>query len=417
MLDRVVGWLGYARADECRAAAAPAEPGAQQWLYALGDAWRYGVPDASGAEAQAGFYQRLSWVQIAVQALAQVAAGTNLMVKRRRPGEHLEDIAAHPFEVLLQHPNPYHSRFEFLEATFAYRALTGNAYWFLNRLDAQQVPLELWVIPPHMIQPVPDGHSYIRGYLFCSGTGAEIALEPWEVVHFKRFNPLNPFVGLSPLEALRYTASGDLKMQEWNRNFFAQDNAKLPGALAFADPINDTDWERIKADLKREHGGAERRLMLLRNAGQGGVQWIPMGLNQTDMQFLAGRQFTKEEIFAVFAPGLASVLDVNATEANARSGRASFLDFAVWPALCAVAEKITRNVLPAYALQEQPAPQGAAPAGASLVGVFEDIRVTERELRTREREGDFRERELRLAEIGTYAQFHSREEVRERYYG
>lgn len=393
LLDRVAGWLGY-RKDT--AGEPPGMSGSSEWLYSLGEAWRYQVPDAAVVEGQAGFYQRLSWVQIAVSALAQVAAGTPLRVKRRLPGEELEDIASHRFEVLLQHPNVYHSRFEFLEATFAYRALTGNAYWFLNRDDGASVPREMWVIPPHMVQPVTDGPSYIRGYLFRSGWGPEVVLEPWEVVHFKRFNPLNPFVGLSPMEALYHAAAGDLKMQEWNRNFFAQDNAKVPGALAFADPVSDAEWERIKADLKREYGGTERRLMLLRNAGKGGVQWLPMGLTQTDMQFLAGRQFTKEEIFALFAPGLASVLDVNATEANARSGRASFLDFAVWPALCAVAEKITNDVLPAYAAMEQV--HRLHGNGVSLMSVFEDIRVSEREVRTRERQMALEERRVALAE-------------------
>ena len=38
------------------------------------------------------------------------------------------------------------------------------------------------------------------------------------------------------------------------------------------------------------------------------------------MQFLEERNFTKEEIFGKLAPGLASVLAVNATEANALAG-------------------------------------------------------------------------------------------------
>jgi hypothetical protein len=104
------------------------------------------------------------------------------------------------------------------------------------------------------------------------------------------------------------------------------------------------------------------------------------------------------------------VLDVNATEANARSGRASFTDFAVWPALCAVAEKITNDVLPAYAAME---PGGGSP----LVGMFEDVRGSEREVRTKERRMELDERQMKLDEQREYARVHTVDEVRERFYG
>jgi HK97 family phage portal protein len=283
-------------------------------------------------------------VQIAVSKVAEVAATTPFNVLRLA-GESTEDIPNHPFELLLRRPNPLQSRAEFMEATIAYYALTGNAYWWVNRVG--NTPVEVWTLPPHKVKPVPDGRMFLRGYIYEPEPSKEIPLELAEVVHFKRFHPLNSFVGLSPIEALAVVATGDMAAQRWNTNFFSKGNAKIPGILGFRDPIPDADWERMKKDVEERYGGTERRLMMLRGMGDG-VQWLPTAMSQADMQFLDGRTFTKEEIFAIYAPGLSSMLAVNATEANSVSGKRTFVEYGVWPHLVRVAEKITNDLLPMY---------------------------------------------------------------------
>ena len=346
---------------------------------------QYSIPDRSLPEAQLELYQRLTWVQIAVSTVASIGATTAFNVLAL-DGEETSDIPNHPFELLLRRPNPLNSRAEFLEGTLSYYALTGNAYWWLNKVG--NTVAELWLLPPHKVTPVPDGRQYLRGYLYDTGNGNPIPLELSEVVHFRRFHPLNSFVGLSPIEALAVVATGDMAAQKWNTNFFDKDHAKLPGILAFADPIPDPDWERMGREIKEQYGGVRRQLMRIRGAGKGGVEWISAAMSQADMQFLDGRTFTKEEIFAIYAPGLSSMLAVNATEANSVSGKRTFIEYGVWPHLVRVAEKITNDLLPMY--------------GPNLVGEFEDIRVTDKQ--------------LELAEISAYSQTHTVDEVRARYY-
>jgi len=370
-----------------RATPAKAQPIAAPpaWLTATAGAEAYTIPDRSLPAAQLELYQRLTWVQIAVSKAAEVAATTPFNVMRLA-GEDTQDIPNHPFELLLRRPNPLQSRAELLESTLAYYALTGNAYWWLNRVNG--APTELWVLPPHMVKPVPDGRMYLRGYVYEPEPGKEVPLEVTEVVHFRRFHPLNSFVGLSPIEALNTVATGDLAAQRWNTNYFDKNNAKLPGILAFADPIPDPDWDRMKREIDEQYGGTRRQLMRIRGAGKGGVEWIATAMSQADMQFLDGRTFTKEEIFAIYAPGLSSMLAVNATEANSISGKKTFVEFAVWPHLVRIAEKITNDLLPLY--------------GPGLVGAFDDIRITDKE--------------LELSEIAAYSQTHTVDEVRQKYY-
>lgn len=381
-------WLGMAAIEETGLVKArPRNESAPAWLTATAavDVWR---DDPEGAERQTALYRKLSWVQLAIGTVARAVAGVPLHVQRLGADEGKQEIDNHPFEQLLRRPNPRMSRFELLESIVSYRALTGNAYLWMNRLNPSAPPTELWVLPAQRVRPLSDGRMGVRGFAYDPGDGTAIPLEPWEVMHFSLFHPDNVLQGLSPLESLASIAKGDLAMQRWNTNFFAENNAKSPGALAFSDPIDDASWEAMKADIRSEHGGVRRNLMMLRNAGPGGVQWIGMNMSQRDMEFLSARTFNKEEILAMYAPGLASMLAVNATEANSLAGKATFLEFAVWPTLVALAEKISNDVLPAY--------------GDSLVANFEDVRIVDRA--------------MQLQEQAAFAAVHTLDEVRAKFY-
>lgn len=336
-------------------------------LLAHAGAAQYEIPDYDLAEHQADLYRRLSWVHIAVSMVAKSCATTAFEVKKLI-GEDEEDIPNHPFELLLKKPNPLMSRFEFLEATIAFYKLTGNSYWWINRSSATQEPNEIWVIPPQQMKPVPDERLYLRGYLYNPGDGKEFPLPLHEVVHFKGFNPLNTFVGMSSVEPIANVAVGDLAQQKWNTAAFADNNARLPGMITFADPIPDSEWHRLLSEL--DENAKKRNIMALRNVGPGGVNWIQAAMTKKEMEFLSGRQFTKEEIYAIFAPGLASMLDPNSTEANSKAGKATFNDYTLWPVLTAVAEKITNDLLPVY--------------GENITGEFEDIRYSDRAMELQE---------------------------------
>ena len=350
------------------------------------EAERWSLPPMALPQAQAELYQRLSWVQMAIKIVADAAAVQGAQVKTVK-AEKSEAIVSHPFEQLLQRPRPGMSRFELLSWTVSFLKLTGNGYWWLNKPSQTAPPAELWLIPSQQITPVPDGNLYLAGYDYDSGTGQPLRLPVDSICHFRSFNPLSQFVGLSPIEALATVAVGDMAMQRWNTAYFDKNNAKLPGALTFAQMIPDAQWEKIQAEFKRQYGGTERNLLMLRGTGDNAVNWVTMAASQKDMEFLQGRQASKEEIFQLLGvpPGL---MDKNATEANAIASKAVFSELTLWPVLTALAETITNTILPAY--------------GENLVLAFDDPRKTDRA--------------LELAEQAEYSRTHTIDEVRERWY-
>lgn len=355
----------------------------------LSDAQGAGMdwPSQFGYEEAAKMFTRLSWVNTAISIFAQTAAITPLNVLEIA-GEEDKDVPNHPFEQLLLKPNPNQSRFEFLEATFAFYRM-GNAYWWLNQPDGMTTPGELWVIPPVRIRPVDGGNLLIDGYVYTDSMGRDWPIPVDRIVHFKSFNPFNEFVGSNKLESLTLVGRGDLAQQGWNANLFGKDNAKLPGALAFRDMVPETDWLKLQKDIKSQWGGTNRGgPMLLRGTGAGGVEWVTMAATPQEMEFIASRNFTKEEIYGVLAPGAASILAVNATEANARTGKQTLIDLAIWPSMVSISQKITNDLLPAY--------------GPNLKSEFDDIRVTDRV--------------LTLQEQAEYSKTHTVAEVRQKYY-
>ena len=342
------------------------------FLYDTAGAMRWEMPDPAVWENQAKLYLRLSWIYSALKITGETAALQQFNVMRMI-GEELEDIPNHDFEKLLRKPNPLYSRFELIVNTFTYGGINGNAYWWLNRVNRgnpNEPPKEIWPLATWRVMPVPDEQMYLKGYAYEPGPGKEpILLAPHEVVHFKSFHPLNEFIGASGMEAVATSAQTDIKSQEWSYRFYGKNNARLPGILAFKDVINNPlAWERIKDDVQQ--AAEMRNLLLLRGVGDK-IEWLKAAATQEEMQQVAQREFTKNEIYSVFAPGLASMLDVNATEANSKAGKQTFLEFAIWTRLVSMAEKITNDLLPAY--------------GENLLGEFDDPRQTDRALELEER--------------------------------
>lgn len=348
---------------------------------------RYALPDPSVYGNQADLYRTLSWVLLAVDLTASTAALTPFSVGRVIAERAPKDIPNHPFELLLKKPNPLDSRYEFLYATIAYYKLNGNAYWWINSADENAQPDEMWVIPPYKIIPVPDENMYLRGYMYYPGTGAEIFLEPHQIVQFKRFNPASSFVGLSAIEAIALVAAGDLGMQQYNTTLFKDNNGRLPSVMTFENMINDPTWGKIKDDTRE--ASRNREMLMLRGVGQGGVQWLQNAVSQREMEFLEGRKANKEEIMTTVAPGSFTMLSENSTQANSVVGRATFFDH-VYGMQVMMGEKITSSILRRY-------------GGRELVGTFDDQRVIDVDKKLKEQEA--------------YERSHTLAEVREEMYG
>jgi HK97 family phage portal protein len=321
-------------------------------------------------------------VYVAVNRIAEACALVPLRLYRQQPQGRVR-VDQHPFLALLDNPNPSISRFELLEQTVGMLELTGNAYWFIAG-DAQGLPCEIWPLRPDRVTIVPDPQRMVKGYLY-ELDGRQIALEPVEVVHFKRWNPNSDYYGLSALAAARMAIQSDRAMAQWNANTFGRDMGIPAGIVSIREPIPDSDFERLKHEWRSSYGSGQRRTAFLRGAQ---IEWVNVGLNHTDLDFLRGRQANRDEILHIFGVPV-GMLSENATEANATVAERLFIERTLYPKLVRLAQRITQELLPFY--------------GEGWVAEFDDIRPTDAH--------------LRLQEIAAARGILSVDEIRARFYG
>ncbi len=395
LLERVASGLGQAYGAYRRGVQQVLGRGRAAFLSAWAESARW-----TGGDYQAQAAQRRalmnSWVFTAIGLIVrEVSAARFEVVQQSDVDDDPVKLPNHPLEQLVRRPNPFMGRAFLWQYTGYWLELAGNAYWYLGCEEAPGSlrgvrPVEIWPLPARDVEPVPgDAERFVDYYEYTvNGRIYRISAE-W-IVHFKLPNPFDVFRGLSPLTAAMLPADADMAMARWNGTFFGRDNV-MPSAiinLSSGDPtvpINPVDAERLKADLRGEYQAAARKTAI---TTANAVSAVLLGWNPKDMDFIAGRQFTKEEIYAIY--GVPSgLLDKNATEANATIADRVLKEKTVWPLLCLIAEQATAQVaMPFY--------------GADLEARFQDIRPVNRAMELQE-----------VAQAGQYLWI---DEVRKKYW-
>ena len=387
--DRILNTLGLSRTSQFTAMVTEAAKReldkVHPWLGETADAQRWEIPDPIIYANQSDLYRLSPILGTALDILADDVGLSKFNVKRM-VGEDERDIPNHEFELLLRTPNPLDSGLEFMRDTTMSYKLNGNAIWWINRSGWYDKPDELWPIPYEMIQPVPDGRLYLSHYNYFPGNGKlPIPLATWEIAHFKTYNPHNRFVGLSPIESLAMTITGNLGMRRTKTRQYTEYGGAPQSILAFKDWVNNEAWKDIKTEART--ASLKNEMMMLRGVGDG-VTWMARAMSNKDAEFIENLQSDMRDVFNRMAPGLLAMLDANATEANALAARATYSEKALWKTLEAFAQKITADILPVY--------------GRKLIGEFDDPRVVDRSLEMKEQE--------------LYAKTHTIDQVNAKYY-
>lgn len=368
LISRLAGEVGSAigtyQRHLARALGSLRRPG---FLTAWADSERWQGGDWTQRNAQRRSIQS-SWYFAAISALQDIIIQANFqVVSRANVDEEPFPIPNHPLEKLIRRPNPWMGRAFLWEYSYWWLRLDGNFYWFIACDENGRVPLELWPLPANDVVPVPGDKERFIDYYEYTVNGMIYKIPAEYVVHVRRPNPFNIFDGLSDLVPGMLPIDSDLAMSRWNGQFFGKDNV-MPSAvinLSSGDPkqpINPADAEALKHDLRNQYQAYKRRTAV---TSAYKVEVEKLGWNNRDMDFISGRGFTKEEIWAVSRVH-AGAFDPNSTEANANVGERRIRE-TVWGDLTRIAEQLTTDlVIPFY--------------GSQYEATFEDVRIADRQL-------------------------------------
>jgi HK97 family phage portal protein len=277
-------------------------------------------PRDTGAFAREG-YARNAVAYRCVRMIAEAAASAPLKVG---PAEH-------PLARLLARPNPEQTGVELLEAFYGHLQVSGNAFLEAATFD-DSAPSELYVLRPDRMSVIPGADGWPVGWEHrVGGRVRRFDRDPVTndapILHLKLFHPADDWYGLSPMEAAAFSIDIHNAGGAWNKALI--DNAARPsGALVFtgaggADRMSDEQFERMKQQLADKHAGAANagRPMLL----EGGLEWRPMSLSPSDMDFIEARHAAARDIALAFGvPPMLLGIPGDNTYSNYREANLAF---------------------------------------------------------------------------------------------
>ncbi len=314
-----------------------------------------GLLDRSSMDAQMAAMGSVSTLYAVISAVAEAAAQQEWMVERvtsdaRRqynPGpERRTQIARHPALDLWNKPNPFYSRHDLVETSTQHLKLTGECYWIVvTDPRVPTLPLELWPVRPDRMTPVPHPTDFLSGWVYTAPGGERVPLDVSQVIQIRLPNPMDPYRGLGPVQALLADLDSVRYSAEWNRRFFLND-ATPGGIIEFDEPLGDDQWDKFKTRWLEQHRGvaAAHKVAFLEKA-----HWKDRQFTMRDMQFVELRNVSRDvirEAFRVHKAILGQSDDVN--RANADAADYQLARWNVDPVLSRFRGALNTRLMPMY---------------------------------------------------------------------
>ena len=297
-------------------------------------------------------YARNAIVYRAVRLIAESVGALSFVLY-----EGVAERDIHPLLDLIRRPNPRQDGASFLESITSHLLLAGNAYIEAVGLGAggegdAQVR-ELYALRPDRVKLVPgaDGWPHAYDYTVARSTVRfdQSAMLP-PILHLTFFNPLDDHYGLSPLEAAAIAVDTHNAAAAWNKALL--DNAARPsGALVYDGPdgaaLSALQYERLKNEFAEHYQGmsnAGRPLVL-----EGGLDWKPMSLSPSDMDFLNAKHAAAREIALAFGvPPMLLAIPGDNTYSNYQEANRVFWRQSVLPLAGRIACALTHWLSPVF---------------------------------------------------------------------
>lgn len=291
-----------------------------------------------------GRYADQPWVYSCIRIIQTKAAGVPLKVYKVTDGKKVE-VPDHPLKQLLDSVNPQMDGYGLRDATHGFKELGGNAFWLLDRMVGGR-PTEIYPLNPAHLKPViTKEKGLVKWEHNINGVHIQF-LDLEEVLHFKYWNPLDPFWGQAPLSAGRDASDMSQNADVFNATFF-KNSAEAGGFLTTDKPLNDDAITRIKTAWAQNHQGARKahRIEIL----HGGMDWKSTTMSHKDMMFPDLKRMSREDVLTCFTmpPIMVGVFD-EANYSNAKEQRRIFWLDCIVPRLKAIESVINERLAKPY---------------------------------------------------------------------
>ena len=258
-----------------------------------------------------------------------------------------DEIPNHPLRELIHNPNPWQTEYDLWETTSFHLDLAGNAYWQKVRRNNGKIAW-LWILRPDNMKALVSPELGLIGYEHQIGSTRKF-IPPEDVVHFKRNDPDNPWMGTPPLLSGIKRIATDNESADFSKSMLQ--NSAVPGLVI-----------ETESDLSGDHGKqivkrmSERWLQAFSKEKRGlpaflqkGMKIQTIGLNMQQLTFKDLNIFNEARIcvaLEVHPSVLASLAGLeHNTYSNAEEARRSLYEDTIEPMMNRLDDAIDKQLL------------------------------------------------------------------------
>ena len=214
-----------------------------------------------------------------------------------REVETRTEVTKHAFLSLLDEPNVLMDFTEFVEASVQHYDTAGEFVWVLAYGTIRAAgPLQIWPVRPDRMRVVTSDTEALTGYVYVGPDGERVPLLKEDVIHIRRPNPLDPYRGLGPLQAVSIKLDANRLAAEYNRNFFLN-SAEPGGIIEIEDRLDDDEFRELVQRWREQHQGVANahRVAVLEQG-----KWVDRKYTMRDMMFPELAELSREDIREAF---------------------------------------------------------------------------------------------------------------------
>lgn len=286
-------------------------------------------------------------VRTTVTFLARNIAQLGLHVFRRKGDNDRERLNDHPLSELIRNPNPWTTRYRFLDAMVHDLAIFDQSFWLkMKRSDGG---VGLVRLPAQAVTPQGNSPFYPEYFEFRGQKGKqEFSAE--KVLFLRGYNGgMSDIGGIPPIQSLREILE-EAYYSSTSRAQIARNGARISGYITR--PAG-TEWkpearERFRQQWRAQYSGdgpAAGGTPILED----GMEFKEAAFSPKDLQYVESRKLTREEVAAAYyvPPPMLALLD-NATFSNIKQQHQMLYQDTLGPWLSMIQDEIALQLIPDF---------------------------------------------------------------------
>lgn len=205
----------------------------------------------------------IDWVMDCIALRAESASTAGFQFDRNGKTYLANKTDADPKEVgqadrslveLLRSPNPWFTYTDLIELLVIDYLLTGDAFWLKFRSNDKGQPIALYRLAPPLVSVIPGKQRLIDAYEYKVPGSEPVTFAPEDIVHFRRPNPHDPYLGLGLVKGGARVLDIELNLVESQAGFFER-GTKLSGVLESDQQVPPKVREKIRRTWAALYGG------------------------------------------------------------------------------------------------------------------------------------------------------------------